>query len=1049
MGNNLNIFRASAGSGKTHKLAGFYLELLFNENMSFNEILAVTFTNKATAEMKGRIIAELYILATTPEKSHYIKTLSQDGQRAISSIKAIALDRLSRILNDYAAFNISTIDSFFQRIVRDLARELNVAGGLEVELDNEIALQESVTRFLASLNNKENKHKLNWMIEFSNHVIEEGSSWDFRSDLFKLAKSMLNSEDFKAFRTEIEAFTSNQEYIKSYSNRLKEIVRTWKKDIKDSAEQALAEMRELGLTPNDFSGGTRSGMGILTKWANRDFSAQATSSFFEKTKSSDNWFPKAKKGPTGADSGKLLDLLQQCAELAQGERYRNYVTAVQILKNFHQLCIMGDLDRYMKDYCDEEGIMLLSSTPELLARLVQDDDAPFIYEKIGTIIRSYMIDEFQDTSALQWTNFRPLLIDAIGQGTKNLIVGDVKQSIYRWRGGDWRLLDRNILRFKPEQQEVNDKDLRCNYRSEAAIVEFNNTFFEKLAKSLDDVCETDQVNSIYKTVAQDFSPNLPKISPDGMTRPGLVDIIFLEKQEGESELETAMSKLPELVLKLQSYGYALCDIAVLCRYNKECQAAAKALLSAGIDIISNEAHLISARPVIQAIISQLNLVNTPQSPVQQAIADHNMENIEAAPIDPVQKTSSIYELCQDIINALPEQIRAAEEPFIAAFLDLVLDYSSSNNCSLQSFLKWWDISGTKKSIATSNEQNAVTIMSIHKSKGLGMPAVIVPFATWDMDIETSRGNDIIWCEPQQEPFTPPCPVHLPLSISKDLKETIFKPEFNEERLCSVIDNVNTAYVAFTRAKQALVIMAPAVQTNKKGTSKSSTTLNVFLSDFTGGKNETYGTLQGVEIPVHQDGVNVVKTDETAIRTDSPQPETTDSQTQLPELVLRHENTSAARERGNMIHRALQDVSDLESMPQAVHRLYHCEILSEEAMPEGEMQELLTKKLMQPQVAQWFASGLKVLNELSLMDKDGTVHRPDRIVMDGDHVIVIDYKTGGDHKGYRPQVARYMRILKQMGFNNISGYLWFIETDNIVEVQMYNKPRQTEIEWSFE
>lgn len=1042
--NNLNIFRASAGSGKTHKLTGFYLELLFNENMNFNEILAVTFTNKATAEMKGRIIAELYVLATDPNKSHYLDKLSQNGARTISTVKELALDKLSKILNDYAAFNISTIDSFFQRIVRDLARELNVAGGLEVELDNEIAIQESVTRFLAALNAKENRNKLNWMIDFSNHLIEEGSGWDFRSDLFNLAKRMLSSEDFKSYRNEIEAFTGNKEFIDEYSNRLKSIISTWKKDLKSLAEQALAEIKSMEITLNDFRNGATSGLGILTKWANSDFSDEPSTRFYEKARDSSTWFPQNRQDLANIDGTKLLSILQQCAEMTQGKRYTQYVTATEILKNFHQLCIMGDLDRHMKDYCDEEGIMILSSTPELLARLVHDDDAPFIYEKIGTMIKSYMIDEFQDTSSLQWTNFRPLLIDALGQGTQNLIVGDVKQSIYRWRGGDWRLLDRDILKFKPEQQMVNDKDLRCNYRSEAAIVEFNNTFFLSLAKSLDGICGTQQVSRIYDKVAQDFSPNLNSTATDGVTRPGLVDIMFFEKQDGENDITTAMSMLPEQVRKLQRNGYALRDIAVLCRRNKECEAAAKALLSEDIDIISNEALVISARPVIQAIISQLRSIDSPQSQVIKAVVEHNMEIIEASHIGDVHHEASLYELCQSIINKLPSDICKSEEPFISAFLDIILDYTTSSNSSLHSFLNWWDTSGNKRSIATSDEQDAVSILSIHKSKGLGMPAIIVPLANWEMDIETKHGGGLIWCNPCVEPFTPPCPVHLPLTISKELEKTIFVQEYAEERLCSIIDNVNTAYVAFTRAKQALVIMAPKPATEKKGSKKSTTSLNNFLDDYTGGEDKTYGTLEGVRIPTHSQSVGrIIEAPQEAQNCNG---EDSTQSMKLPELVLRHENTSEARERGNMIHRALQDVTDIDSVPKAIHRLYHCEVLSEEAMPESEMLELLNTKLSNPKVAPWFANGIKVMNELSLLDTDGSAHRPDRIVMNGDAITVIDYKTGSDHKGYRPQVARYMRILKQMGFKKISGFLWFIETDNIVEVSMYNKSRQTEIIW---
>ena len=1097
----LNIYRASAGSGKTHLLTGFYLKLLFDPQllppthsgeMKFSEILAVTFTNKATGEMKSRIIEQLFRLSQNPAKSDYFADIApvfakgdlhdpDEQQRVVAQIRKKATQLLVQILNEYSAFNISTIDSFFQRIVRSFARELNIPGNYEVELDSDRVLEAAVTNFLDKLSRKDARDIFDWMVSFSEKRIEEGSGWDFRNGLIALAKKVLNSETYRQHSEAIREFTSDKPRLNQYAQMLDKLVRDWREKAKRLGEQGKELMELNGLQPSDFKNGGSGTISYFDKLLAGE-KDQPAKRFAEVIENPDALF---KTAVSENVKDAFLLLMNKIYAHVTGPDYCNFMTARAIRSNFYELGILANIDREMTAYCNEQNIMLLSSTTEMLSRLIDQDDAPFIYEKTGTRIHSYMIDEFQDTSGMQWGNFKPLLSNSLAQGYQNLIVGDVKQSIYRWRGGDWNLLNAEINDYEPLAHNDDDTSLITNWRSLPAIVEFNNDFFEYLAEQLDGLIGSSRISAIYEKVKQHIAPkNLGKGKPQGF-----VSISFLEptdddgapiaKPRVEDFVAEASRRLPEVIIELQQKGFRPSDIAILCRRNKECCWAAEALLRYknehpdspyGMDIISSEALLLSARPSIQALVSLMQHAQNPESDILRAIAWSNYFQLEGCTTDealtryfglredertfhPELAHRPLYEMVEELIALFPVAPQQQDAPFLQAFRDLVLEFEHTQGSDLSAFLKWWGQTGYKKSITTPEGQDAIRIMTVHKSKGLEAPAIVLPYASWSLDLEAS--SDILWCEPKEEPFKQD--ILLPVALKKDLEHTIFRSDYIEERERVVIDNLNTAYVAFTRPREALLIMAPKPAAPKKGTKKEAKTLEDYLQIYcklqTGQEALCKGVLERAQRASTASGAT--PSPATSMNSASPSPATasgsaTTSSTllplslmpptkpHLPQLTILHDPAKpdiTAKQKGNYIHAVMQEIRTAADADRVIEKLYAKGAIDPDIIDQPQMLDTIHRILQLPAVAPWFKPGLQVLNELTLMDSQGKQHRPDRIIITpSQSVIVIDYKTGESHPGYRRQVAEYMRLLRQLGYSKVRGFLLFIKDETIVEVR---------------
>lgn len=1067
----LNIYRASAGAGKTHHLTGEYIKLLFRKDLlpesadhetQFDEILAVTFTNKSTAEMKGRIVKELHQLSVDPSASDYYKDVREDGKGGMLSdiqIQDKAKAFLTDILNNYSDFAISTIDSFFQKIVRSFARELNLQCNYEVELNSNRILDAAISNFLTKLDEPKHKLLFNWMLKFSEKKIEEGSGWRLEKDLAQLAKSVLTSEEYRSRSEQIKQFTDDKTKLTDYSKKLQEIVSSTKKKIKEIGEQGLHAISKGGMTTSDFKNGARGKMRIFDAWSRGEVK-EPDETLERWAESEDEWYVKKPAQKLHPDQTQIVkNLLTQAVDMKNSSCFINYFTAKTILENIYQLGILADIDREVNEYCNEEGTMLLSSTTEMLNKLIGQDEVPFIYEKTGTHIHHYMIDEFQDTSKMQWNNFKPLIENSLADGRQNLIVGDVKQSIYRWRGSDWGLLHSGLKKFVPGLSNEDTSTLGTNYRSQSEIINFNNEFFEFVSGRLSSLLDNQDIATIYSDVAQKVPEKKKSDSP------GLVDIKFIETDKSERFEDLAMEQIPAAVMQLEDAGFKAKDIAILCRTKALCKKAASTLLKYKsehqedskytFDIISSEALLLCTRHVIQTIISILKYLQNPKSKILRSIASCNylqqsgLSEVESVKIHFGGSTEidkflefnnrPLYDMIEGIISQLPSVNK--DIAYVQAFRDCVLEFTNSKKSDITAFLDWWDQYSGDLCINTPEGQNAIRILTIHKSKGLGMPAVILPCQEGTTDM-VSKGGDIIWCEPKVAPFNEDG-IILPVRCSKNLTNTIFSEDFKQERLKAIIDNLNTIYVAFTRAKEAMVILSP-LPTDKTKSETQEKLLFDYIANQSNVVSTKNGRIHDYLVGAFNRKSNYEKDEESTIETISQAGETNILQRKLPRLSLKHDKLTKdidAIERGNCIHEALSVIDDYDNIDAPIDKLYSTGKLADKLFTCEEMKAEIHRLLDNVDIRQWFKPGLYVLNERTILakttDRDGrekTLHRPDRIVYDGTIATIIDYKTGEQLKSHQSQIREYMTLLSRMGFKKVEGYLWYTNPHQIVKVE---------------
>lgn len=1067
----LYVYRASAGSGKTFLLTGFYIQLLFrheqgtslDRELLFKEILAVTFTNKATAEMKERIIKDLHTLSINPKESAYYEDLRMpDKHGKVMSDEAIrkkAQTILRDMLTDYSSLHISTIDSFFQQVVRSFAHELNIQGSFEVELDSDMVLDHAVSQFLLNLDPVQDKETFDWMLRYTNQQLEQGAKWNVHKELLKLAKKVLLSEDYRRVSELVGLFTSDKEMLADYQQKLNETINSWRQKLKKIGQDCCQWASDHNISLQDFYSGYAT---IFLKWANGN--GHMTDTIQKWAEDSSIWFKGDSpyhQSVSEADKEVLKGLIAEAVYHICGDGAINYNSALLIRKNIFQLGILNQLDRAANDYCAEHGVKLLSSTTQMLNALVVDQSAPFIYEKTGTRISSYMIDEFQDTSGMQWQNFAPLLEESLSTEHRNLIVGDVKQSIYRWRGSDWELLHSKLKAFRHDQQayDKNGNQLKDNWRSDRAIIQFNNEFFRFASQFFG---QTEQDNAAMKKIAdiyEDVEQTISDVRKEKYIKKGMDDVPAgevtfeiladdsKEKRSYESLLE---ERLPEMVMALQQKGFRAQDILILCRLKEQCHLCAKSLLDYqaahpdcpyNLKIVTQEALLLYRQGVVRALIAVLEYLHDPSSLYQKAIAgicwlqlscdsydmaveeyfhdekDFGFENLLNLPL---------FEMVERLILMLPESARG-EQDFIQAFSDVVLDYIAKEGPNLDGFLSWWSTHGINCSVTTPSNQDAIRIMTIHQSKGLDGGAVIVPFSMGTLDIELS-GNKapLLWCEPKEETFARPGLI-LPITLSSDVKLSIFKEEYNEERVRAIIDNLNTVYVAFTRAKHFLGILSPAPSKDKK--SNPFTQEKLLKTFFDNHKEHLSPVLKYDEdMPYHPQGEELPEIKEEPVSfelQDNP----------IPLIKKTEYQVGNAAARGTTLHAAFSAIIDYTQIEEPITRLFRSGAAQLEGITLPEVIEYVNQAISTPEARPWFSPENRVMNEQDILTSTTHTQRPDRIVFTPDgRVIIIDFKTGAQEERHKKQVQHYMKLMRQMSFSNVEGYLWYIEENQIIKVE---------------
>ena len=1082
----LNIYRASAGSGKTYRLTQDYIHLLFDpkRERAHRRILAVTFTNKATDEMKTRILKELHALSQA-EKSDYREGLMTKFRLDEEAVNIRAKHILTTILHDYSSFSISTIDRFFQQVIRSFARDIGVHGGYNLELDNTATLEQSVDNLFLDLSKDENKQLLQWLTAYAEERIEQSENWNMRSNIMDLGKEIFK-ESYQHKAEDTNRKLHEREFLTNYRKSLREIKTTFEAKVKHTATEGLNVMARNGLTHEDFAYKTTNTLEKLVK-GKLEISARFTgfaadvTNCYTKSKPQD-----VKSAIESAYNSGLGKCFQQIVELLTVDIV-TYNSAVMVLKHINTLGILSDLAVQIKKLTDEQNTMLISDSNMLLNKIIDNSDTPFVYEKTGITIDNFMIDEFQDTSTLQWKNFHPLMANSLAAGKFNLVVGDVKQSIYRWRNSDWKLLDEQILSdFRPEQ--IHEENLETNWRSDKNIIDFNNSFFRRAANLLQSKLNenlqavlpiypslealTHKIEHAYANIHQQTSPKAGA---------GRVVLRFIAADENEDGWKAeSLERLPAMLEELQGRGYRPADICILVRKNDEEQQVIHRLLNykttaeakpdVCYDIMGNEGLLIGAAASVRFVLGILQLFVNPTDSIQQTIVNyeyargkqHKSENEalndcfvgndsifsslftdEENRVLSQVKHSSLYDMVEQIISLFGIGSWHNEAVFVQAFQDVVFRYTTGKTADLNSFLTWWKKNGGKQCISTPDNQSAMRIMTVHKSKGLDFRVVIMPFCDWDLD---SRMRNILWCEPTVAPFNE-LPL-LPIEYGSKLGQSIFAENYFDEQMHLFIDSLNVAYVAFTRTKNELICMAPAPKKELESLDKINSLSALLTACFT---VETPG-LDAEIIPLSKSFDDVEKVFSLgepiqAIYKEVPDSGSNEkinnypSVTSSDRLRIRHQSldyllenqqlTDSRLNYGLIMHDILRNITRKADQGNAIQTMIRdgriSQLESETVVSEME------KFWNLPETEAWFAADARVLNETTILIPTGEQYRPDRVVIKGNDATIVDYKFGDkESKTYIQQVKQYMNLISEMGYQT-NGFVCYVSLGKIDKI----------------
>jgi len=1047
----LEIMKASAGSGKTYNLAGKYIGLLLksDDRYAYRHILAVTFTNKATDEMKNRILKELFILSTEPDRSGYRDRFIPSLFPSDEDLRRKAERVLQDILHDYSAFAVSTIDKFFQQTLKAFSREIGQFASYQVELDKESLVAESVDRILDSLT-EESGALLSWLTANVLEQIEAGGRYSLDANLLEMSRRLMSPQrqEVMASAGVDEESMCSKERLAAVREKCRQLRDGFREELSSKARAVLDVLEQAGVSPAESNGRF---LLKLYDYAEPDPDRKLeapTPSFMSKASDPDKWFAKTKAKTL---LPKVYPFMQAPLEDFMsmfGKEFSVYNTALILDSQLYGLGVADELSRTFKALMKEKNVLCIDDSNTILKDIIDGSDAPFVYEKLGVRFEHFLLDEFQDTAQVQWQNFAPLLENSEGQGGENLIVGDVKQSIYRWRGSDWKLLDSTVPEMFERHQE---KVLDTNYRSLSSVVEFNNGFFSAAADIIDNMGdETDngRMASIYSDVVQ-------KVAKADQPS-GNVSLTFCDK---EDELQ----KVLDSVMEARSHGARLSDIAVLVRSNAIGESVASFLIGNGISVITDDSLRVKNSMMVRRIVSLMSCVENPQDTVGSYLADSL--NI-TMPQGSISLTDMAESLFRSLVAADKDGLWHKEALHVQTFMDNLQDYVSSNGNALRGFLKWWE--GENPSISSPSAGDSIRVMTIHKSKGLAFPYVIIPFVE---NIKLFRGNDS-WCVPDLKgtDLEGVAEGVYDVSLSASSASTLFAEDYRKERFLQHVDNMNTLYVAMTRPALGMHLIAgrlPAkcIKALDEGDLSQFADMSQILywyasslclgSDMTRSVDEEaerFDTGSFVDFEAFR---NDAQSDVSAFEVEEGNEYPSiplNSSLEDSEMVgergrLKFSSDSidffsdsgeagysaSRRIKGVVLHDILAGVkvpSDLEGAVREAVRSGN--LTSSEAETAYEHLGPAIER-MQKEYG-WFPDdGARVLNEAEIMDSDGASYRPDRVVISGNKVSVIDFKFGEHHPSYERQVSRYARIWRRMGYEDVSSYLWYVHTGEVMRI----------------
>ncbi len=1058
---SVKVLKASAGSGKTYQLAYEYIRHIIQDPTQYQHILAVTFTNKATDEMKQRILSRINEIAQG-KKSPYLNSLITDTGLSDEVIRTRAISARTKILHDYSHFAILTIDKFFQRIIRSFIKELGIDLNFNLELQTDTLLSSASEALLDEI--PTDKVLKRWITTFVEEKIEENKRWDIKTEL-----TQLGIEIFRENYQRSNSTILSKEQLQKLITEITEKVQTIKAKLKASAEQALQVMQKYGLEPSLFANGYNGVAGYIVKIAEGNISAYGKR-VSDVLANQELWYAKTSKNKELIIKAipELQPLLQSiCNTYDHNIRFINSTELLK--KNYRNFALLADLAREIEKICSEEGIMPISETNHILNKLVAANDTPFIFEKVGNHFSRFMIDEFQDTSSLQWENFIPLLQNALSQSdeTPVLLVGDVKQSIYRWRGSDWQILAQQIHK---EFDNVTTEELAINYRSLRQIVEFNNRIIKGcvnadniyLNNELEDALQNGHIGidcyNNLRDMLQTAYKHHEQQSKASTGKRGYVNITLYHE---DPENKNSIPPVIEHIKQLQARGYAPGDIAILVRRHVEGARIAEEILSYkqqhpdspyGFDVVTQDTLRIGNAPITSFILACFKLASTTTDTISQAIYNQWLGYAFDRELDPSEidfLTAIRLKSPVEAFEMLLIQYRLDQTPqniaYLQAFQEQLLAFCNSTIADIPLFVKWWEENGSRQLIYVPDEKSAITITTIHKSKGLQYKAVIIPYCDWSL---SPHNQTIIWADCESSPFSKLQKV--PIDYEGKMKISYFAEDYYKELVLSHIDNINTFYVATTRAMEELHLMLPYTSDKTSGRINPLIMENLRLS----GSTVSLGDLQG---SVHEENDDIIlEFGQPVVQSplDTPineellyLPYRSFNTTQRTKLHLRTQRyfeddpvhyTLTPRDYGILMHRVFERSATREEIHASVQAMQSDGYLSSEEA------ELLTKRIDvafdNTLVCSWFDGSWDIVRNESniIIPQKEFMRRPDRVMVKGDQVVVVDYKFGLNRPAsHQRQIREYMNLLQEMGYKHIEGYLWYISLDDIEPVTNFS------------
>ncbi len=1117
------IYSSSAGSGKTYHLTKEYLKLALHSPDAdyYRSILAITFTNDAAAEMKERILAALRnfndqnLTESALKKSEdLLDSLTETLQRDYpeqhldkEELRRRAQKVFSQVLYNYSDFGVSTIDSFVNKIVQAFTRELHIPHNFEVDLDSQTLVNTAVALLLDKVSNRKNDLLSETLEQYALEKARDGKSWNMLpEDLADFAKNLLNEQVYEAV-TDLKDLTL--EDFKAVRAQLLQTKTQVEEAVAEAANQALQLLAEANVSPEDLFRGKTGIYSYFSTWL-RQVDLNYGNSFARTTVSEDKWY--GGKASTAAKSridsvkAELTTLYEHIEQIK--ENYAETFTLIQaVVPHLYKLSVLNELEKCLQEIKQDKNTVHISEFNKRIIDIVLQEPVPFIYERLGEKYNHILIDEFQDTSVLQWNNLLPLVDNALASGHFSMVVGDAKQAIYRWRGGEMEQilhLYKNSTeklyqnrrhghlireRYESVNHALRPDNLNTNFRSRSEIISFNNELFTFISGE----------HKVYETFTSIYDDQFKQQVASGNDKEGgHIQVMFThpddtnyrydliscarsqELYEGYARPtilsydESMLNMVLQLVKQAAADGFAWKDIAILCRTNSKSKLIANFLKERKFDIISQDSLSLQFAEVINLIIALFRVFNRPNDSLaksealylvcavtQRAIPDTEMtqriaeiakaadpqlffDQLRVFGFDVKERETgnlSIYELTEQLIRVFRLLDNNNECEYLFRFLDLVLEYSFKNSNNLNNFLDYWDIQKEKISINTPKNRNAITITSIHKSKGLAYPIVIVPFADWSTEPQTKA---LMWSHLPEEVSVTGKLRSVAVTVSSKLENTILGGQYSAELEKTFIENLNMLYVALTRPIDRLYLIgnsndlsddrkaAKALEGNAKNISHLLYRFLVYKGLWQPSQF-CYQLAKGVEpakslLASQDDNYNLhyLQATDWAQRLQLKQ---------HANNVFDFETQTKQRQVNRKLHYALARILTAAQLPAVLRQMVYEGIISEREKPE--LQQRLKEVLNHPKLRYYFSSKVVVEHEKELLDARAYLYKPDRVVFDGEKVILIEFKFPPPAPEHRNKLDHYAVRFKQLGYAQVKCLLYYFDTEQ-VKVWQYGK-----------